>query len=410
MPLSRLTPVLRQQVETLEQEGRRKGQEAVVVGVLSRQGTKGPRYLLEGQGDKPFIRMNSNSYLGLSGHPALKEAEEAAIARFGVGPGAVRFISGTYKSHVDLERRLAHFHRREAAMIFSSAYATVLSVVVPLTSDKTVLISDELNHNCIINAIRLARPSEKMVYKHLDLQGLEQALQKAVSLGAKRVLVLSDGVFSMRGSHAPLAEISQIVQRYDSQFAENAILVVDDSHGVGAFGPSGRGTEEYTAAQADILVGTLGKAFGVNGGYVVGSADLVAYLRETSPMYIYSNPITPGEAAAALASLELLDSAEGQERLRHLHAMTQRFRQGLLSLGYESFPGAHPVVPLLLRDGALTNRLVGFLRERGVLATAIVYPVVPRGEDSIRFQISAEHTQADVDEVLGILQEFRQPI
>lgn len=410
MPLSRLTLVLRQQVETLEREGRRKGQEAVVVGVLSPQGNRGPRYLLEGQGDKPFIRMNSNSYLGLSGHPTLKEAEEAAIARFGVGPGAVRFISGTYKPHVDLERRLAHLHRREAAMIFSSAYATVLSVVVPLTSDKTVLISDELNHNCIINAIRLARPLEKMVYKHLDLQGLEQALQKAVSLGAKRVLVLTDGVFSMRGSHAPLAEISQIVQRYDSQFAENAILVVDDSHGVGAFGPSGRGTEEYTAAQADILVGTLGKAFGVNGGYVVGSADLVAYLRETSPMYIYSNPITPGEAAAAMASLELLDSAEGQERLRHLHAMTQRFRQGLLSLGYESFPGAHPVVPLLLRDGALTNRLVGFLRERGVLATAIVYPVVPRGEDSIRFQVSAEHTQADVDEVLGILQEFRQPI
>lgn len=410
MPLSRLTLVLRQQVETLEREGRRKGQEAVVVGVLSPQGNRGPRYLLEGRGDKPFIRMNSNSYLGLSGHPTLKEAEEAAIARFGVGPGAVRFISGTYKPHVDLERRLAHLHRREAAMIFSSAYATVLSVVVPLTSDKTVLISDELNHNCIINAIRLARPLEKMVYKHLDLQGLEQALQKAVSLGAKRVLVLTDGVFSMRGSHAPLAEISQIVQRYDSQFAENAILVVDDSHGVGAFGPSGRGTEEYTAAQADILVGTLGKAFGVNGGYVVGSADLVAYLRETSPMYIYSNPITPGEAAAAMASLELLDSAEGQERLRHLHAMTQRFRQGLLSLGYESFPGAHPVVPLLLRDGALTNRLVGFLRERGVLATAIVYPVVPRGEDSIRFQVSAEHTQADVDEVLGILQEFRQPI
>lgn len=410
MPLSRLTPVLRQHVETLEQEGRRKGQEAVVVGVLSPQGTRGPRYLLAGQGDKPFIRMNSNSYLGLSGHPALKEAEEGAIARFGVGPGAVRFISGTYKPHVDLERRLADFHRREAAMIFSSAYATVLSVVVPLTSDKTVLISDELNHNCIINAIRLARPLEKMVYKHLDLQSLEQALQKAVSLGAKRVLVLTDGVFSMRGSHAPLAEISQVVQRYDSQFAENAILVVDDSHGVGAFGPSGRGTEEYTAAQADILVGTLGKAFGVNGGYVVGSADLVAYLRETSPMYIYSNPITPGEAAAALASLELLDSAEGQERLRHLHAMTQRFRQGLLSLGYESFPGVHPVVPLVLRDGALTNRLVRFLRERGVLATAIVYPVVPRGEDSIRFQVSAEHTQADVDEVLGILQDFRHYI
>ncbi len=407
MPLTRLSTVLRQSVEALEQEGRRKGHEAVVVGVLSPEGIRGPRYLLEGYGARPFIRMNSNSYLGLSRHAALKKAEEGAIERFGVGPGAVRFISGTYAPHVELERRLADFHQREAGIIFSSAYATVLSVVAPLTTDKTVLISDELNHNCIINAARLARPLEKVVYKHLDLPGLEQALQKAAALGARRVLILTDGVFSMRGSHAPLAEISQVVQQYDSQFAENAILIVDDSHGVGAFGPTGRGTEEYTAAHADILIGTLGKAFGVNGGYGVGSSGLIAYLRESSPMYIYSNPITPGEAAAAVASLELLDHLEGQQRLRHLHTMTSRFRQGLLSLGYESFPGAHPVVPLVLRDGALTNRLVQFLRERGVLATAIVYPVVPRGEDSIRFQVSAEHTQADVDEVLGILQEFK---
>jgi glycine C-acetyltransferase len=408
MPLSRLGPVLRHGVETLKQEGRHKGHEAVVVGVLPPEGTRGPRYLLEGLGDKPFIRMNSNSYLGLSKHAALKKAEEEAIERFGVGPGAVRFISGTYATHIALERKLAAFHHREAAMIFSSAYATVLSVVVPLTTEKTVLISDELNHNCIINAVRLARPLEKVVYPHLDLRALEQALKKAAQMGAWRAVVLTDGVFSMRGSHAPLAEISQMVQQFDAQFAENAILIVDDSHGVGAFGPAGRGTEEYTAAQADILIGTLGKAFGVNGGYLVGSGDLITYLRETSPMYIYSNPITPGEAAAATASLELMDSPEGQQRLQHLSQMTQSFRQGLLSLGYESFPGAHPVVPLVLRDGALTNRLVNFLRERGVLATAIVYPVVPKGQDSIRFQVSAEHTLADVDETLGILREFRQ--
>jgi glycine C-acetyltransferase len=408
MPLSRLSSVLRHSVETLKQEGRYKGHEAVVVGVLPPEGTRGPRYLLEGFGDKPFIRMNSNSYLGLSRHAALKNAEEAAIERFGVGPGAVRFISGTYATHIELERKLAAFHNREAAMIFSSAYATVLSVVVPLTTEKTVLISDELNHNCIINAVRLARPLEKVVYPHLDLPALEQALKKAAQMGAWRAVVLTDGVFSMRGSHAPLAEISQMVQRFDSQFAENAILILDDSHGVGALGPTGRGTEEYTSTQADILIGTLGKAFGVNGGYLVGSGDLIAYLRETSPMYVYSNPITPGEAAAATASLELLDSLEGRQRLQHLSQMTQRFRQGLLSLGYESFPGAHPVVPLVLRDGTLTNRLVDFLRERGVLATAIVYPVVPKGQDSIRFQVSAEHTLADVDETLGILREFRQ--
>jgi len=392
MPLNRLSAVLRQSVETLEQEGRRKGHETVVVGVLPPQGDRGPRYLLQGYGDKPFIRMNSNSYLGLSSHPALKKAEEEAMERFGVGPGAVRFISGTYAPHVELEGHLAAFHGREAAMIFSSAYATVLSVVVPLTTDQTVLISDELNHNCIINAVRLARPLEKLIYKHLDLDHLEQALQKAAALGARRVLVITDGVFSIRGSHAPLAEIARLVEQYDERFAENIILIVDDSHGVGAFGATGRGTEEYTAAQADVLIGTLGKAFGVNGGYVVGAADLIAYLRETSPMYIYSNPITAGEAAAAVAALRLVQAPEGQQRLQHLAAMTARFRQGLLSLGYESFPGAHPVVPLLLRDAARTNRLVGFLREQGVLATAVVYPVVPKGEASIRFQISAEHT------------------
>ncbi|WP_027877504.1 aminotransferase class I/II-fold pyridoxal phosphate-dependent enzyme [Meiothermus cerbereus] len=407
MPLNRLSAVLRPSLETLEQEGRRKGHETVVVGILPPQGDRGPRYLLQGYGDKPFIRMNSNSYLGLSRHPALKKAEEEAIEHFGVGPGAVRFISGTYAPHVELEGHLAAFHGREAAMIFSSAYATVLSVVVPLTTDQTVLISDELNHNCIINAVRLARPLEKLIYKHLDLDNLEQALQKAAALGARRVLVITDGVFSMRGSHAPLAEIARLVEQYDERFAENAILIVDDSHGVGAFGATGRGTEEHTAAQADVLIGTLGKAFGVNGGYVVGAADLIAYLRETSPMYIYSNPITPGEAAAAVAALKLVQAPEGQQRLQHLSAMTERFRQGLLSLGYESFPGAHPVVPLLLRDAARTNRLVGFLREQGVLATAIVYPVVPKGEASIRFQISAEHTQRDVDEVLGILQAAR---
>lgn len=407
MPLDRLTPILRQSVDQLESQGRRKGHEAIVVGVLPPQGQHGPRYLLEGFGEKAFIRMNSNSYLGLSRHPALLKAEEAAIEQFGVGPGAVRFISGTYKPHVELENRLAHFHHRQAGLIFSSAYATVLSVVLPLVTAETALISDELNHNCIINAVRLARPKEKYVYKHLNLAELEDALQKAIALGASRALIITDGIFSMRGVHAPLQEIANLVRRYDAQFSENAILIVDDSHGVGALGASGGGTEQYTQAQADVLVGTLGKAFGVNGGYVVGSADLIAFLRETSPMYIYSNPITPGEAAAAVASLKLLDSPEGTQRLAHLQAMTQTFRKGIADLGYQSFPGVHPVVPLLLRDGVVTNRLVGYLREHGVLATAIVYPVVPKGEESIRFQVSAEHTEADIYEVLRILANFK---
>jgi glycine C-acetyltransferase len=180
--------------------------------------------------------------------------------------------------------------------------------------------------------------------------------------------------------------------------------MVDDSHGVGAFGRAGRGTEEYAdSGPVDVLVATLGKALGVNGGYVVGSRVLVDYLREKAPFYIYSNPITPGEAAAACKSLEILDGPIGKSLLDHLRRVTARFREGLLKLGYETLPGDHPVVPLLVRDTARTRTLVQCLRTRGILATGLGYPVVPRGEEEIRFQISADHTEADVDEVLAAL-------
>jgi glycine C-acetyltransferase len=317
----------------------------------------------------------------------------------------VRFISGTYRPHVDLERRLAAFHGREAAMIFSSAYATVVSVLVPLTSDETVLVSDELNHNSIINGIRLSRPADKVIYPHNDVAGLERQLA-AFAGKARRALVVTDGVFSMRGDHAPLAEIVAVARRFDAEYEENVVVIVDDSHGVGALGDGGRGTEEATGASADVLIGTLGKAFGVNGGYVAADAAVVRYLRETSPMYIYSNPITPAEAAAALAALDLLDSGEGRRLLAHLHALTRSFAAGLVDLGYEVIPGDHPVVPLMVRDTAKTRELVRHLRERGILATGLTYPVVPRGDEEIRFQVCADHTEGDVDEVLAALAEF----
>lgn len=368
---------------------------------------KGPRFLVLGEGDKPFLKMNANSYLGISRRPEVLHAEEAAARAFGAGPGAVRFISGTHAPHVVLEKRLAEFHGREAAMIFSAAYATIVSTLVPLITAETAVISDELNHNCIINAMRLARPREKYVYKHLDLAGLAAQLEAAAAAGCRRAVVVTDGIFSMRGDHAPLERIAPLVREYDGRFPENAVLVVDDSHGVGAFGRTGRGTEEHTgAAPVDVLVGTLGKAFGVNGGYVVGSRVLLDYLRETAPMYIYSNPITPSEAAAATAALDILDSDEGLRLLAHLRAMTQRFEQGLLALGLETIPGDHPVVPLMVRDTARTNALVAHLRARGVLATGLAFPVVPRGDEEIRFQVSAEHTPDDIDEVLAALQSF----
>lgn len=405
MPLDRLNDVLARHVATLEEAGTAKGAETVVVEVIPPAGERGPRFRLEGAGDREFIRMNSNSYLGLSLVPAIMNAEEEATARWGAGPGAVRFISGTYEPHLALEKRLAAFHGRDAAMIFSSAYATVLSTIVPLTTEQTVLISDELNHNCIINAMRLARPADKFVYRHNDVADLQRALEEASGKG-ERAIVVTDGIFSMRGDHAPLAEIAELCRRYDDRFAENVVLVVDDSHGVGAFGRTGRGTEEYTDARCDVLVGTLGKAFGVNGGYVTADAAVIRFLRETSPMYIYSNPITVGEAAAALRAVDLLDSPAGRARLERLRHLTQRFEHGLVTAGFETIAGEHPVVPLMVRDTARTRALIRHLREHGVLATGLAFPVVPRGDEEIRFQVNADHTEADIDEVLAVLRGF----
>lgn len=406
MPHARFVEALSAELATLRERGTLKGDEAVIVEVLPAQGERGPRYLLEGHGDKPFLKMNSNNYLGMNLRREVIEAEEKTTAAFGAGPGAVRFISGTYRQHVELERRLAAFHGREAAMIFSSAYATTLGVLVPLITAETVVVSDELNHNCIINAMRLARPKDKQVYRHLDLADLEAKLAATVGT-CRRVLVVTDGVFSMRGDYAPLPRIQEIAERFDGEFPENVLVVVDDSHGVGALGRTGRGTEEVTGAQpVDILIATLGKALGVNGGYVTGSARLIEYLRETAATYIYSNPITPGEAAAAMQSLAILESPEGLRLLEHLRAMTERFEKGIVGLGYETIPGEHPVVPLMVRDTPKTNALVRHLKENGILATGLKYPVVPRGDEEIRFQISADHTLHDIDFTLKALETF----
>ncbi len=406
MPHDRLDIALNAHVADLENRGTAKGAEYVVTKAIPASGEAGPRFHLEGHGDRAFLRFNSNSYLGLSFEEALLEAEEAGARAFGAGPGAVRFISGTYTAHRDLEARLAAFHGREAAMIFSSAYATVLGTLVPLITADTVVISDELNHNCIINAMRLARPGHKVVYPHLDLHALAEALEEHEGK-ARRALVVTDGIFSMRGDHAPLDEILQLARAHDARYPENVVVVVDDSHGVGAFGETGRGTEEFTGSgPSDILIGTLGKAFGVNGGYVVGSAELVRFLRESAPTYIYSNPITPGEAMAATAALELVDSPEGVARLARLRALTRRFEEGLGRIGVETIPGAHPVVPLMIRDTDRTRALVRHLFEDGILVTGLTYPVVPRGDEEIRTQINADHTEADVDLLLASLERF----
>lgn len=404
MAHDRLDETLRTELRELAAAGTAKQSEQVITGVVAPRAGLGPRYHLAGV-DGEFLRMNSNSYLGLSAHPAVIDAEERATRELGAGPGAVRFISGTLQPHIDLEARLARFHGREAAAIFSSAYAAVISTLMPLITAETVVFSDELNHNCIINALRMARPKERAVYPHLDYQTLDKGLGEAVG-SARRAIVITDGVFSMRGDHADLAIIADIASRHDDSFPENLVVVVDDSHGVGAYGETGRGTEEVSAGRCDVLVGTLGKALGVNGGYLASSGPVVDLVREKGPMYVYSNPITAGEAAAADSALAILDSGEGQALLAHLAEMTRRFEKGLVESGFETIPGPHPVVPLMVRDTKRTADLVDHLFRNEILATGLNYPVVPKGDEEIRFQVTADHTPADIDYVLEVLTGF----
>jgi glycine C-acetyltransferase len=407
MSVERLNKALNRDLDVLKEKGTAKGAEMVITGVKRAGGKYGPRFYIEGWGNKEFIKMNSNSYLGMSQRKDVIEAEEEAAQEFGAGPGGVRFISGTYKAHTNLEQKLAKFLGREAAMLFSSAYVASMGVIVPLTTSETVFVSDELNHNCIIQAMRLSRPAGKFIYKHNNMADFEAKLKESIGQG-KRALVVTDGIFSMRGDNAPLDKLVEICKKYDSEFEEGVISIVDDSHGIGAIGKTGGGTEEYTNAKVDILIGTLGKAFGINGGFVSASAIIIEYLRETAPMYIYSNPITVSEARAATKALDILMGPEGAKILDHLGKMTKKFEAGLKEGGYETIEGPHPVVPLMVRDTRKTSELVKYLTENGVLATGLNYPVVPKGDEEIRFQVCADHTEADIDHVIGVLKKYKE--
>lgn len=407
MSLKKVEPLLTAKLAELQQLGIGKGNEKVVTGIKAASDGFGPRYFLQGYGDRAFLRMNSNSYLGLATHPELINAETTAAEQFGTGPGAVRFISGSYRAHIDLEQKLAAFHGRESAMLFSSAYTTMTGVLPQFISEDTLVVSDALNHNCIINAIRLSHPADKEIYPHADMNALDKILA-AYQGRVKRVCLVTDGIFSMRGDYADLGKLNACCKRHEDGYEQGIITVVDDSHGVGAFGRTGRGTEEYSQGKADILIATLGKAFGVNGGYVASSSTAIAYLRETSPFYIYSNPITPAEAAAASKALDIANSAEGLGLLEKLRVFSVRLRSGLEQLGFETLPGEHPIVPILLRDSEKTLALVAHLLAHDILVTGLNYPVVPQGEQEIRLQVSAKHTDKDLDYLLAKLASFKQ--
>ena len=406
MSTNKLDISLAQELEVLKQEGRAKAPERIIEQYLPPKGEKGPRYKLVGSNNE-FIRLNSNSYLSLSNHSELAAAADKATHKFGVGPGAVRFIDGTFIHHDQLEKRVARFVEKPAAKIFNSAYTSNCGLALTISNNKTHWIGDQLNHNSIIRAMRISNiPSvNKGIFKHNDMKDLERCLEE-VAPGMDRVVVIFDGIFSMRGDYAPIHEINAICKAYDSKFKDGVITVVDDSHGMGAYGKTGRGTAEFCNASPDIIIGTFGKAFGVNGGFIAASATLIEAIRQKADTYIYTNPLSVADCAAAIKAIDICDSDEGLALLKNLKERTAQFRQGLERLGKESIPGPHPVVPLMVRDTGKTHDLVKYLFDHGVLVVGLTFPVVPKGDETIRFQINACHTSADIEYVIELLNTF----
>ena len=406
MSLDNLDAALAAELDALALEGRVKAEERVITRYIPPQGEFGPRYRLVGS-DQEFLRMNSNSYLSLANHPKVIEAADKATHEFGVGPGAVRFIDGTYSYHVRLEERIADFTTKPKAKIFNSAYTSNCGLALAISNAKTHWIGDQLNHNSIIRAMRIAGvPREnKGIFKHNDMGDLRQCLEE-VDPAVERVVVIFDGVYSMRGDIAPIDRILEITREYDEKFTDGVITVVDDSHGIGAYGKTGRGTAEYCGAQPDIIVGTFGKAFGVNGGFIAASSTVIEAVRQKADTYIYTNPLSVADCAAAIAAIDICDSNEGLALLANLQERQKQFRHGLANLGLESIEGPHPVIPLMVRSTTKTQEVVESLYNAGILVVGLVFPVVPKGDESIRFQINGAHSKADIAYVLSLLQNM----
>lgn len=394
--------VLKRELKRVDEAKVAKRQEKIIEGFNK---DSFPKALIKG---KKYSIFNSNDYLGLRLSPELRDGEEAASKKYGSGPGAVRFISGTFDLYRKLEEKIAKFHNRKAGMVYSSAFAANLAVIAcmskgqsrdSLVSAETLIISDELNHRSIIDGVRVAGlPKEnKLVYKHLDYSSLEEVLKE--NLGKfKRVLVITDGIFSMLGEYADIGKLEKINRQFDGKFEEGIFLITDDSHGVGACGKTGRGCEELSKGKADLLVGTFGKAFGSDGGYVVGDKILIDYLRESAATYIYSNSVSPGVAGAALAAVRLVDSKEGKKLLKNLTENIALFKKLMKDYGFTmAAESLHPIQPVLIAEPVRTKALTDELYTRGYLVTNINYPVVPKGKDEIRVQISAAQNRKDIE-------------
>jgi len=340
-------------------------------------------------GEEPVLNLCANNYLGLSQCPEIQKAACDGIGQWGYGLASVRFICGTQSLHKELELRLSEFLGTEDTILYSSCFDANGGLFETILGKEDAVISDSLNHASIIDGIRLCKAA-RFRYANNDMADLEEKLKEASS--ARFKLIATDGVFSMDGTIADLESICDLAEKYD------ALVMVDDSHAVGFMGAHGYGTHELhdVMGRVDIITGTLGKALGgASGGYTSGRKEIIEMLRQRSRPYLFSNTLAPAIAAASLKALEILTkSTELRDRLE---SNTRYFRKGMSQLGFEIIPGTHPIVAVMLGDAALAAKFADAMLAKGVYVIGFSYPVVPQGKARIRVQISAEHTEEDLD-------------
>ncbi len=341
------------------------------------------------RGTQPVLNLCANNYLGLADHPEVLAAAHEALDRWGFGLASVRFICGTQEIHKQLEERLSEFLGTEDTILYGSCFDANGGLFEVLLDERDAVISDALNHASVIDGIRLCK-ARRLRYANRDLEELEARLKEAA--GARRILIATDGVFSMDGYLAPLDGICDLAEKY------GALVMVDDSHAVGFIGPTGRGTPEHCGVtdRVDVITGTLGKALGgATGGYASGRSEIIELLRQRSRPYLFSNSVAPPVVAASLKVLDLLEES-GDLRVR-LRDNATRFRGAMTEAGFDVLPGEHPIVPIMYGEANAAAAAAERLLELGLYVIAFSYPVVPRGKARIRTQLSAAHTTEDVD-------------
>jgi glycine C-acetyltransferase len=356
---------------------------------------------MEGRGE--VLVLSSNNYLGLADHPEVIQAGIEGLTRYGAGTGSVRFICGTFEAHLELETTIAAFVGTEVALTYVSCWNANQAVIPTLTDANTVILSDELNHASIIDAIRLSRPARKVIYKHSDMSELRAGLESCEA--GQRKLIITDGVFSMEGDLARLPDILELARAHD------AVVIIDDAHGTGVLGAGGRGVAEHfgVLGQVDILTGTLGKALGgAAGGYVAASAVVCDVLAQRSRPHLFSNSLPPTVACSSRKAIEVLEA--NPSLVDRLRENTRYFRRRLEEIGYKPLEGEAAIIPIIVGDTAFAIKISDRLLQEGIFVTGFGYPVVPEGTARIRVQMSAALQREHLDRALDAFQRVGREV